>query len=189
MVTEVLGYRLQVLRYSAQVLGYRAKVLGYRAKVAGRPVAGARQTGCLCWADRSQVPGRQVAGAGQTGPRCLANRSQVPGIQVIACAGQTGPWCLVDKSQVPGKQVAGAWQTGLRSGTQAKRSRVLALSVQGRAGRCILAVGPHPWETQESLSSGAKTNPSYTPRWVITYQLPCMVVSCRATWPTQKCHL
>ena len=54
---------------------------------------------------RSQVPDRQVAGAGQTGCRCRAGAGQVPG----RC------W-------------AGAGQV---LGTQAQRSRVLALYVQG----------------------------------------------------------
>ena len=105
VVTKVRSYRLQVL-------GYRVQVLGYRAQVPGR-----------CW---SQVPGRQAAGAGQVLDRCWGHRSQVPGRQA-AGAGQVLGRCWAGAGQVLGTQVAGAGQTGLRSGTQAQRSRVLAL--------------------------------------------------------------
>ena len=79
------------------------------------PVTGAGQTCLRCRADRLQVPGRCWTGAGDTGRRCRADRLQVPGR------------CWAGAGQVLGTQVAGAGQTGLRSGTQAQRSRVLAL--------------------------------------------------------------
>ena len=114
-------FHLFILRYSeypkvyvvTKVPGYRLQVIGYRAQVPDGQVAGARQTGCRCRADRLQVPDRQVAGAEQTGCRCPADRLQVPGRQV-AGAGQTGCRCRADRLQVPGRQVAGAGQTGCR---------------------------------------------------------------------------
>ena len=60
-----------------------------------------------CWTGAGQVLGIQVAGAGQVPGRYWAGAGQVLG----RC--WTG--------------AAGAGQTGLRSGTQAQRSRVLAL--------------------------------------------------------------
>ena len=80
-----------------KVLNYQSQVLGYRVQVLGYRA----QVPGRCW---SQVLGRQAAGAGQVLDRCWGHRSQVPG-----------------------RQAAGAGQTGLRSGTQAQRSRVLAL--------------------------------------------------------------
>ena len=80
----------------------------------GTQVAGARQTGCRC-----------RAGAGQVLDRCWGHRSQVPGRQA-AGAGQVLGRCWTGAGQV--LQDAGAGQVpGLRSGTQAQRSRVLAL--------------------------------------------------------------
>ena len=52
-------------------------------------------------------------------------------LQVLGYRVQTGRRCRADRLQVPGRQVSGAGHTGLRSGTQAQRSRVLALQVQG----------------------------------------------------------
>ena len=98
------------------------------------------KTGCRCRAGAGQVLGTQVACAGQTGCSCQAGAGQVPGrcwtgagqvlgIQV-AGAGQVLGRYWAGAGQVLGRcwtGAAGAGQTGLRSGTQAQRSRVLAL--------------------------------------------------------------
>ena len=115
VVTKVRSYQLQVLGYRVQVPGR------CWSQVLGRQAAGAGQVLDRCWGHRSQVPGRQAAGAGQVLGRCWTG------------AGDTGRRCRADRLQVPGRcwagaaGAAGAGQTGLRSGTQAQRSRVLAL--------------------------------------------------------------